>query len=126
MELRELGERIKVGRISRNMTQSRLAALVGVAASTVGMWEQGRREPDLDTIEALADIYNVPVSYFIDKDDIVITDGSMTKKDKARLEALHQNPRLGLLFDRQRNMSESDIEMMIGLAERIMKEREPD
>ncbi len=126
MELKELGERIKVGRISRNMTQSRLAALVGVAASTVGMWEQGRREPDLDTIEALADIYNVPVSYFIDKDDIVITDGSMTKKDKARLEALHQNPRLGLLFDRQRNMSESDIEMMIGLAERIMKEREPD
>lgn len=126
MELKELGERIKVGRISRNMTQSRLAALVGVAASTVGMWEQGRREPDLDTIEALADIYNVPVSYFIDKDDIVITDGSMTKKDNARLEALHQNPRLGLLFDRQRNMSESDIEMMIGLAERIMKEREPD
>lgn len=126
MELKELGERIKVGRISRNMTQSRLAALVGVAASTVGMWEQGRREPDLDTIEALADIYNVPVSYFIDKDDIVITDGSMTKRDKARLEALHQNPRLGLLFDRQRNMSESDIEMMIGLAERIMKEREPD
>lgn len=126
MELKELGERTKVGRISRNMTQSRLAALVGVAASTVGMWEQGRREPDLDTIEALADIYNVPVSYFIDKDDIVITDGSMTKRDKARLEALHQNPRLGLLFDRQRNMSESDIEMMIGLAERIMKEREPD
>ena len=126
MELTELGERIKVGRISRNMTQSRLAALVGVAASTVGMWEQGRREPDLDTIEALADIYNVPVSYFIDKDDIVITDGSMTKRDKARLEALHQNPRLGLLFDRQRNMSESDIEMMIGLAERIMKERDPD
>ena len=126
MELKELGERIKVGRISRNMTQSRLAALAGVAASTVGMWEQGRREPDLDTIEVLADIYNVPVSYFIDKDDIVITDGSMTKKDKARLEALHQTPRLGLLFDRQRNMSESDIEMMIGLAERIMKERDPD
>ena len=85
MELKELGDRIKVGRMSRNMTQADLATLVGVAASTVGMWEQGRREPDLDTIEALADIFNVPTSYFVEKDDIALPDGSMTKRDKARL-----------------------------------------
>ena len=41
-----------------------------------------------------------------------------------RLEALHQNPRLGMLFDRQRNMSDTDIEMMLMLADRILKERD--
>lgn len=126
MELKDLGDRIKVGRMSRNMTQADLAVLVGVAASTVGMWEQGRREPDLDTIEALADIYNVPVSYFIDKDDVALPEGSMTKRDKARLEAFHQNPRLGLLFDRCKNLGEEDIDFMERYVERIMKERDGD
>ena len=41
-----------------------------------------------------------------------------------RLEALHHNPRLGMLFDRQRNMSDTDIEMMLMLADRILKERD--
>ena len=40
------------------------------------------------------------------------------------LEALHQNPKLGLLFDRSRKMSEKDIDFMIAMADRIMKEDE--
>ena len=124
MELKELGERIKVGRMSRSMTQADLATLVGVAASTVGMWDQGRREPDLDTIEALADIYNVPISYFIDKDDIALPEGSMTKRDKARLEAMHENPRLGLLFDRVKDLDTVDIDFMERYVDRILKERD--
>lgn len=46
--------------------------------------------------------------------------------DDERLEALHENPRLGLLFDRQRNMSPEDVEFMIQMADRILKERDHD
>ena len=47
-------------------------------------------------------------------------------KDQMRLEALHQNPRLGLLFDHTLKMDSEDIDFMIQMAERIVKERDGD
>lgn len=55
-------KRLKELRVSRNMTQSQLADLLGVAKSTVSMYENGRREPDLETLEAIADIFNVDLN----------------------------------------------------------------
>lgn len=47
---------------------------------------------------------------------------SISNVDYDRLEALHQNPRLRLLFDRQRKMSDADVEAMLAIADRIVKE----
>ena len=63
-----IGQKIKTGRLSRNMTQADLAKALGVSPSAIGMWEQDRREPDFDTLEALADVFNVPMSYFVTED----------------------------------------------------------
>lgn len=121
-----IGEKIKTGRLSRKMTQADLAKALGVSPSAVGMWEQDRREPDLDTIEALADVFNVPMSYFVSEDEISHKASGLSKMDHDRLEALHQNPRLGLLFDRTREMKSEDVDFMMQMAERILKERDGD
>lgn len=119
-----IGQKIKTGRLSRNMTQADLAKALGVSPSAIGMWEQDRREPDFDTLEALADVFNVPMSYFVTEDGERFSADDITKKDLERLEALHQNPRLGLLFDRTSNFSHEDVEFMLELANRITKERD--
>lgn len=41
------------------LTQQKLADLVGVARSTVAMWEAGKNEPDNETLLKLAEIFNV-------------------------------------------------------------------
>lgn len=41
-----------------------------------------------------------------------------------QLEDLHQNPRLRLLFDRTRKMSEDDVDFMIQMADRILREQD--
>ena len=53
--------RIKELRRLKNpaLTQQKLADLVGVARSTVAMWEAGKNEPDNDTLLKLAEIFNV-------------------------------------------------------------------
>lgn len=56
---KEIGERIRLYRKSRNMSQARLAEIIGKSTGAIGMYECGKREPDLDTIEALADAFNV-------------------------------------------------------------------
>lgn len=60
-----LGSRIANIRKEKNMSQSQLAVLLGVGPSTVGMYEQGRRTPDLDTLVRLAKVFNVSLDYLI-------------------------------------------------------------
>ena len=49
------GENLKKIRESRGLTQKQLADKLNIASSTVGMYEQGRRQPDLDTLIKMSD-----------------------------------------------------------------------
>lgn len=57
---KEIGERIKVMRMSRGMSQIDLANALHCGQSTVAMWETGKRMPDLDMVDFLADVFNTP------------------------------------------------------------------
>lgn len=47
------------------MSQSRLAQLLQVSPSAVGMYEQGRREPSAETLVELSRIFHVSVDYIL-------------------------------------------------------------
>ena len=61
-----LGLRIKTMRKSRKMTQADLARAIDQSQSSITMYETGRREPDFETLEALADVFNVPLASIVD------------------------------------------------------------
>jgi transcriptional regulator with XRE-family HTH domain len=56
----EIGERIKVMRMARGMSQMDLAKSLNCGQSTVAMYETGKRMPDLDMVDYMADVFNVP------------------------------------------------------------------
>ena len=60
-----LGERIAALRRDTGMSQAELAKKLGVSPSTVGMYEQGRREPALDTLVELAKLFSVTTDYLL-------------------------------------------------------------
>ncbi len=47
------------------MSQSRLAQLLQISPSAVGMYEQGRREPSAETLVELSRIFQVSVDYIL-------------------------------------------------------------
>ena len=49
-----------------NLSQQELAEKLGCAKSTISMYENGKREPDFETLEAIADTFNVSMSVLID------------------------------------------------------------
>jgi len=55
----EIAKRIKALRMSRGISQAELARLINCAQSTIAMYETGKRAPDFDTIDYLADVFNV-------------------------------------------------------------------
>ena len=49
-------------RKQENMTQADLALALGIAKSTISMYECGNREPDFETLELIADYFNVDMN----------------------------------------------------------------
>lgn len=115
----EIANKIKTRRQELGLTLEEVAQAVGVGRSTVRKWETGMiKNMGRDKIAALAQVLQInPV-------ELVPASGSVRTEDEERLEALHQNPRLGLLFDRTRKMSNADVETMLAVAASILKERD--
>jgi len=48
-----------------NLSQEELGKKVGVSASAIGMYEQGRREPDHEILCRLAEVFGVSTDYLL-------------------------------------------------------------
>lgn len=59
---------LKKLRKSRNLTQQQLASKMNLAKSTISMYENGKREPNFEQLEAFADIFNVDMNTLIGND----------------------------------------------------------
>lgn len=102
----------------RGISQADIARELDLSTATVAGWCTGKLYPRANNMQRLADYLGVTMAMLVDGD------GASSVDDIDRLEAIHQNPRLGLLFDRQRKMSSADIEFMLQMADRIVKERD--
>lgn len=68
-----ISEKIRELRKKSGMTQSELAKKLGISPSAVGMYEQGRREPDNKVLLKLCGIFNTTTDYLLGKSNIVQT-----------------------------------------------------
>lgn len=53
-------------RNKRNLTQEQFAKAIGLSRSAISMYESGKREPNFETLELLADFFNVNMDYLLD------------------------------------------------------------
>lgn len=67
----KFSERFKSLRQSRKLSQQELADKLKISKSSVNMYERGEREPGLETIENIADFFNVDMDYLLGKSPIV-------------------------------------------------------
>lgn len=67
-------DRLKELRIKASLKQSELGKKVGVSASTIGMYEQGRRSPDREMLIKLSNVFNVTLDYLVDNNNIKTDD----------------------------------------------------
>lgn len=73
----EIKDRIIKLRLNKGMTQGELAKALNLSASSIGMYEQGRRKPSYKLLEKISDYFNVDMDYLMGKSDV---------KNKYRLE----------------------------------------
>ena len=60
-----LSRNIKLFRLSNDMTQDQLAEKMFVTRQTVSNWENGKAQPDLDTLIKLSDVFDTDVDFLL-------------------------------------------------------------
>lgn len=72
-----IGNRIKQLRKEHNLTQNQFASLFGVYDSTISQYENGKREPEYNTVIKIANKFNVSIDWLL---------GRVESKELVKLE----------------------------------------
>lgn len=105
---------------ARGITQADICRELNVSSATASDWCSGKKYPRVDAMQHLADLLGVMFS------TLTTENGIQDYEDQSRLEALHQNPKLRMLFDIQKNLDDSDLNAVLGVVNAIAKERGDD
>lgn len=63
------GNKLKKLRENQGLLQKELADKLNISTSTIGMYEQGRREPDNETLKKISQYFNVSIDYLLDNEN---------------------------------------------------------
>ncbi|WP_270581943.1 helix-turn-helix domain-containing protein [Bacillus subtilis] len=61
----KFNETLKKLRREKNLSQKELGNKLGLAESTIGMYEQGKRQPDYETLLKIADFFEVTLDFLL-------------------------------------------------------------
>lgn len=65
----EMADKIRKIRKKYGLSQEDLAKKLKMAASSISSWERGANKPMMDKLEKMAEMFNVPISYFFGAED---------------------------------------------------------
>lgn len=103
-------EMLKYLRSRESLSQSELADKLGVAKSTISMYEVGKREPDFETLEAIADLFNVDMNFLLGKDGSENDRYYLNDETAKAAQDIFENKELRLLFDAARDADAEDLQ----------------
>lgn len=126
--MNEIGKKLAARRKELGLTLEEVGRAVGVGKSTVQRWESGMiKNMGRDKIALLAKVLQISPIEIVPLDGVMPWDAAAdfldqtivmmpNAEDQHLLEALHQDPKLRILFDRVMNMSNEDKEKMFQIS----------
>lgn len=94
-----MANRIRELRAEKNISQVRLAVVIGVTSDAVGKYERGDREPKLETWQKLAEYFGVSVGYLQGIEEKSQTDAGRQQRWNKRKEKITKTLREGYMND---------------------------
>ena len=101
---------------ARGITQADICRELNVSSATASDWCSGKKYPRVDAMQRLAELLGVMFS------TLTTENGIDEYADQQVLEALHQDPKLRMLFDRVVKMSKADQNKMFQISGIIKSE----
>lgn len=108
-----VGVKLREYRLKRGLSQAELAQRAGKKRSAIGNYESGAREPDYDTLIALARALEVSVAQLLDEEE-----------DEALWELreeLRRDPDRRILFSLAKNGTAQQVRQAVALIDALKK-----
>ncbi|MEC0502150.1 helix-turn-helix transcriptional regulator [Bacillus subtilis] len=113
----KFNETLKKLRREKNLSQKELGNKLGLAESTIGMYEQGKRQPDYETLLKIADFFEVTLDFLLGNPK----DASSVKEKEAAYRI--SDPDLQIAFKDASDFSEEARRQAIDFI-KYLKEKE--
>ena len=112
------GDRLKQLREEKGYSQQELAEMINVSRSSVGMFERGTREPNFETLEAIADVFNVDLDYIFGRTNtkrrVPITDNKVAINE---IYGPQLSTRTKQLIEKLEGLPEKNVDDVLSFAE---------
>lgn len=135
--MKDFGTLIAKLRREKGLSQEEFASAIGCTKQTISNYERNRRKPDYETLEAIADEFNVPMGFFLSEEeqkaklrriyrtyDLVDSDtvyGDDSEKDELNelRETLRRNPNMRVLFSTAKDATPKQLKQAIAVLEAL-------
>ena len=107
--------RLKELRESRKELQSEVAERIGVSRQAYGLYETGKRQPDLETLNKMADYFEVTVDYLLGRN--ILTTYNSTTPLPSKILTIQQKPHMETLrkLRKERGLRQIDVANVLGI-----------
>lgn len=95
------------------LSQQALADATGLSRSAVGMYETGKREPDLDTLRLLSEFFGV------DMNTLTSPESAQNAELAELLEALRNRDEMRMLFKLAKDATPDDVRKAVKIIEAL-------
>ena len=93
------------------MSQQQVADRMGLSRSAIGMYETGKREPELDMLQTFANFFGVDMN--------TLTTGETNSEMSELLEALRSRDDMRMLFKLAKDASPEDVRSAVRIIEAL-------
>lgn len=102
--------RLRELRKQKGLTMKQLGDLVGLAESTISLYETGKRQPDQDTMVFFADFFGISIDYLLGREE-----------ETEQTEPV--SDRMKRFYDESKDLSEHEIELVRMFMAQVKKNR---
>lgn len=95
------------------LSQQALADATGLSRSAVGMYETGKREPDIDTLRLLSEFFGV------DMNTLTSPESAQSAELAELLEALRNRDEMRMLFKLAKDATPEDVRKAVKIIEAL-------
>ena len=115
----DVGKMISSIRKERGLSQLQLAEKLSISKQAISNYERGIREPDYVTLEAIADVLNVPMAMLISREDQEKALGKLYNDPTQVRQDLFDDPDRKALLNLARYGSAQDVRAVASLIDAL-------
>jgi len=119
----DIGRMIKSLRQERRFSQRELAEQLNISQQAVAKYEANTARPSYETLEAMADIFNVPITFFLRPEDLP-PDIRQSRELYHLRQAVHDDPDMLVLFDLAKDCTPAELRQTIAIIKALKGETE--